>query len=126
MSLPTSRWLQTEPELGSCSTNPIVQAEEFHARDTGSSGQCRREMNRVKRPDWFNRKRASRPVHNVCVQSEHVPVRRCRVQVGAPITRSRLVDLPERHGADEHAIALEQCQIGSDHELRFGENLSYR
>jgi len=31
--------LKTKSELLPCSTNPIIQAEEFHAGDTGSSRQ---------------------------------------------------------------------------------------
>ena len=47
-----------------------------------------------------------------------------RVQVGAPIGRCSLLDLAKSHCADEHPIALEQCEIGGDHELRLAQYLS--
>ena len=103
------RRLEAESELLSCSANPIVQAEEFHAADAGSGRQGRCQMNGVKGADRLPGKRASRSINDVGAQSQHVPMCRCRVQVGAAISRRCLIDLPERqrHDGDrgERAIA---------------------
>jgi len=45
-------------------------------------------------------------------------MRRRQIQMGAPIGSGRLLDLTKSHGADQHAIALEECKIGGDYEFR--------
>ena len=45
--------------------------------------------------------------------------------MGAAIGRRGLLDLAKSHGADQHTVALEQCEIGGDHEFGFAEELSH-
>src|SRR5215204_2869690 len=82
-------------------------------------------MNRVKSSDRLSAKRVSRAVNDVRAYSEDVPMRSRCVQVSAAIGRRALLELSKSHCADEHAIALEQCEIGGDHELRLAEDLAH-
>jgi len=90
--------LEAESKLPSCSTHSIVQAEEFQAGDTRSRRQCRGQMDRVKRSNRLSGNRVSRTMNDVCAQSQDVPMRSRRVQMGAAIGRRGFLDLTQTHG----------------------------
>ena len=115
---------KAESELLPGFANAIVKAEKVHPRDTRTRGQCRCQMKSVKCADRLRGKPMSRSVNNVRTESQHLPMRRRRIQMRPAIGSSGFIDLPQGDRADQHAIALEQREIGGHHQLRMTQHLA--
>jgi hypothetical protein len=50
-------------------------------------------------------------INDVSAQSQHVPVRRRCVQMGAPIGSGRVLDLTESHGTDQQRSASRSSAV---------------
>ena len=112
--------LKSESELLPGSANAIIKTQEFHTRDGGTHGQCGRQVNRVKRAHGFCGKRTPRPVNNIRTESPQVPVGGRGIQVRPAIGSRGFIDFSERDGANQHAIALDEREIGGHHQARRG------
>jgi hypothetical protein len=69
-------------------------------------------VNRVKGAHRFRGKRTPCAVNNVQTESAQVPVRSSRIQVCPAIGGPPFIDFSERDRADEHAITLDEHEIG--------------
>ena len=68
----------------------------------------------------------SRPVEDLRTDPPQLPVGGSRVQVSAPAGGGSLIDLSERDGTNQHAIALDERQIGSHHQFGAAEHFPHR
>jgi len=119
-----SRRLKAESQLLPCSANAIIKTQEFDAPNGGTGRQCGRQVNGVERADRFRGKRAPRPINDFRAQSQHLPMRRPCVQIGASIGCGPLVDLTKSHRAAQHAITLKKCEIRRNDKLGVAQHLS--
>ena len=117
--------LKSESELDSGSANAIIKSQKFHARYSGTHGQCRRQMNRAKGADGLNGEPMPGPIQNVRTDSPQVPVSGGGIQVRASIGGRGFIDFSERDGANQHAIALDESQIGGRYQLGAPERLAH-
>jgi hypothetical protein len=117
--------LKSEAELLPRPANAIIKTQKFYARDSGTYGQCGRQVNRVQGADGFRGKRMSRSLNNVRTDSQHVPVGSRRIQVRPAIGGRGFIDLSERDRADQHSIALKKREIGGHHQVGTAEHLAY-
>src|SRR5205807_6658088 len=100
--------LKSESKLLPGFANAAIKTQEVHPRDSGAYGQCRRQVNRVKRADGFCGKRTPRSVNNVRTDSPQVPVGRRSIQVRPAISSCGFIGFSKRDRADQHAIALKE------------------
>jgi hypothetical protein len=117
---------KVETKLFPRSANAVVETQKFYARDRGAHGQCRCQVNRVKRPDWFGGKRMPCTFHNVGTDSPQVPVASGSIQVGSAVRSRSFIDFSCRDGANQHPITLNQRKIGGCYEFGAAKHLAHR
>ncbi|HEV3419692.1 MAG TPA: hypothetical protein VG075_05270 [Candidatus Acidoferrum sp.] len=81
-------------------------------------------MNRIKGTHWFRGKRTSRSVNNVQTDSAQVPVCSGCIQERPAIGGRGFIDFSKRDRTNQHAITLNEDEIGGHHKIRTPEHLS--
>jgi len=81
-------------------------------------------VNRIKGTHWFRGKRTSRSVNNVQIDSAQVPVCSGCIQERPAIGGRGFIDFSKRDRTNQHAITLNEDEIGGHHKIRTPEHLS--
>src|SRR6185295_18609273 len=80
-------------------------------------------MNGVHRADRLRRKAPSRTLHDLLVKAQQRPSCSDRVEAGLPMCGVRLLQFIEGDCAEQHPIAFDQGEIGTDDQFSLGEPL---
>jgi hypothetical protein len=115
-----------EPKLFRGSANAVIKTQKLDPGDGRTNGQCRCQVNRIKCPNGFGRKRMPRAFNNVRTDAPQVPVASCGIQVRPAIRGRGFIDFSGRDRADQHAITLNQRKIGGHHEFGVLKHLTRR
>jgi hypothetical protein len=114
-----------EPKLFRGSANVVIKTQKLDPGDGRTNGQCRCQVNRIKRPNWSGRKRMPRALNNVRSDAPQLPVASCGIQVRPAIRGRSFIDFSSRDRADQHPITLNHRKIGGHHEFGVLKHLTH-
>lgn len=95
----------------------IVQAQYGEIRDRGSGHERRRQVERVQRTNGLFCKGLPCAIDHARTNAEDRPVRGGRGQLGASAGDVGFGEFAKRRRADEDAVALDEREVGRDHQL---------
>ena len=115
-----------EPELFRGSANAVIKTQKLDPGDDRTNGQCRCQVNCIKCPNGFPRKRMPRAFNNVRGYAPQVPVASSGIQVRSAICDRGFIVFSRRDRTDQHAITLNQRKIRGHHEFGVLKHLTHR
>jgi hypothetical protein len=114
-----------EPKLFRGSADTVIETQKLDSWDSRTNGERRCQVNRIKCPNGFGRKRMPGAFNDVRSEARQVPVASCAIQVRPAVRGRGFVDFSGRDRADQDAITLNQRKIGSHHQLGVLKHLTH-
>ena len=103
----------------------MVEAQKLESSDSGSGDERGCEVNGVEGPNWLARERFARAVHDLWPQSEDVPMRCGRGQMGASVCDLRFREFTKRGRPMEDPVALNEREVRGQHGLGLRQGLAH-
>ena len=100
-----------------------IKAQHRQLGNSLATDQRAGQVDGIQRTDRLGRKRSTSPFHNLVIQPKQCPSRRDRIQPRLPIVGVGFVQFVEEHRSNQHAVTLNQREIGGDDELRVRERV---
>ena len=122
---PLIRRLDFEAKRPGVRADAVIDTQDDDVRRSGLRSERAREVQRVEGPHGLLGKGRARAIDRVRPEPQQYPVCRDRAQFGTALGGLDFRDFSERGRPNEHAIALDERQVGRDDDLGRLETLQH-